>query len=137
MDACQTLGQWLRRELARSDLTENGFRLLAQVIKHEAEGITPTDVSTGLGLPRQVISTILGRLEVSGLITRQRNTQDRRTFTLKATPEGHRVFSSALHHCLQSINRLMSTLEPQDADRLDQACARLRDLFSENTPSRV
>ncbi len=130
LETCQVLSQWMRRELARSNLTENGFRLLAQVIKHEAGGVTPTAVSAGLGLPRQVISTTLGRLEISGLISRERSTADRRTFTLKATPEGHRVFSFALQHCLHEINRVMSHHTPRDLAQLDQTCVELRQLFA-------
>lgn len=135
IETCQSLSTWLRRELARSNLTENGFRLLAQVIRRETEGVTPTDIATGLGLPRQVVSATLGRLEVSGLITRERSAGDRRTFTLKVTPEGRRVFSSALTHCVQSINRVMSTLEPQDVARLDDTCVQLRQFFTTPIPA--
>lgn len=130
IEACQAFSAWLRRELARSNLTENGFRLLAQVLKHEANGVTPTDIAGGLGLPRQAVSTTLGRLEISGLITRQRSTGDRRTFILKTTPEGRRVFSAALQHCLQEINRLMSQLPPRDFAQLDQTCVQLCRFFA-------
>ncbi len=127
VDTCQALSQWLRRDLARSNLTEPGFRLLAHVIGHAPADLTPSEISTELGLPRQLIAATLGRLEVSGLVARERNAHDRRTFTLKATPKGRRVFSAALQHCLRAIGRIMSPLEPQELVRLDHLCAQLRE----------
>lgn len=135
IETSQTLSSWLRRELARSNLTENGFRLLAQVHQHETDGITSTEISTELHLPRQVISTTLGRLELSGLLTRERSSGDRRTLTLKLTAEGRRVFAAALQHCLHEINCIMSRLTPRDLDQLDQTCVQLRRLLAGHPPT--
>lgn len=136
-ETCQTLSTWMRRELARNNLTENGFRLLAQVLQHESDGATSNVVTHGLGLPRPVISATLGRLEVSGLITRERSADDRRTFALKITPEGRRVFQTALHHCLREVNRAMSQLTPRHLEQLDQTCAQLRLFFADHHPART
>jgi DNA-binding MarR family transcriptional regulator len=131
METCQSLGHGLRRELALNHLTENGFRLLAQLVKHEPTALTPSELATNLHLPRQTISTILGRLEISRLITRERMATDRRALSLKLTTEGRRVFTIALDQYLQSITRVMSALDAKAIARLDETCTRLRHQFSE------
>lgn len=129
IDTSHSLGHGLRRDLALSDLTEHGFRLLAHIVRHESESLTPGAMADRLGLPRPVVSSTLGRLEVSGLITRERSPQDRRFFTLQLTDEGRRVFQAALGRCLKSINDLMSGVDPQEVARLNQTCTRLREHF--------
>jgi len=45
---------------------------------------------------------------------------------VKITEKGRLAFTTALAHCLQSINRLMAAVDPQDLNQLDQVCTRLR-----------
>lgn len=126
IDTCQTLEHDLRHELARSELTEQGFQLLAHLVRNQPAAMTPGEAADRLSLPRPAISHILGRLEISGLITRERNAQDRRSLAVNITDKGRHVFASALTTCLQSINRLMSAVDPQEIHQLDHTCARLR-----------
>ncbi|MBP6506089.1 MAG: winged helix-turn-helix transcriptional regulator [Opitutaceae bacterium] len=126
MKTCQSLDAALRRELARSHLTVNGFRVLAQILGGEAAVVTPGDVAAGLELPRRQVSTILGRLEVSGLTTSERMPGDRRTFTLKVTTAGRQLFAAAVAHSRAAIVRYMSVLPTRDIATLDAACVLLR-----------
>jgi len=126
IDTCRTLEHDLRHELARSELTEQGFHVLAHLVRINPEPMTPSKVSDLLDVPRPAISQILGRLEISGLITRERSDGDRRSLTVKITEKGRLAFTTALAHCLQSINRLMAAVDPQDLNQLDQVCTRLR-----------
>lgn len=127
IDTCQTLEHDLRHNLARSELTEQGFHLLAHLVSTHPYALTPGKASAHLSLPRPAISQILGRLEISGLITRERNDWDRRSLSVKITDKGRHVFTTALTRCLQSINRLMSVGNARDIHRLDSLCARLRE----------
>jgi DNA-binding MarR family transcriptional regulator len=126
IDTCRSLDHGLRRELARNHLTENGFGLLAQIASHEPRNLTPGELALCLNLPRQTISTILGRLEISNLIIRERTAADRRVLNLKFTVQGRRVFALALEKYLQAITRAMSALNAGDMARLVETCTRLR-----------
>ena len=126
IDTCRILEHDLRHELARSELTEQGFHVLAHLVRIHPQAMTPGNVSELLALPRPAISQILGRLEISGLIIRERSDWDRRSLTVKITDKGRLAFTTALAHCLQSINRLMSAVDPHDMHRLDRVCTRLR-----------
>jgi DNA-binding MarR family transcriptional regulator len=136
METSQTLGHALTRELAHNELTENGFRVLALLMRHEKTAVSPGDVAGALHLRRSAISGVLGRLELSGLITRERNPADRRTLTLTLTQPGRQVFAKAVAHCLDSINRFMSVLPADEIAILEHACTRLRQSSTEPILSR-
>lgn len=126
MDTCRTLEHDLRHELARSELTESGFHLLALLMHQQPAALTPGAAADHLSLPRPAISHLLGRLEISGLITRERNSWDRRSLAVNITDKGRQMFTAALAKCLQSIDRLMSAVDTPDIQLLDQTCAHLR-----------
>ncbi|HVU25000.1 MAG TPA: MarR family transcriptional regulator [Opitutus sp.] len=130
LGTCDSVGRRLRRELARKDLTESGFRLLALVVRREPEAITPAVISTTLGLTRPAVSALLGRLEVSGLVRRERAAPGRRIFAIRLTDRGRDAFATALGHYRAMVAHLMSALDPAAIAVLDRACVRLRQLSS-------
>jgi DNA-binding MarR family transcriptional regulator len=125
LETCQTLGRGLRRELARNQLSETGFRLLAQLMGRESAGVSPAGLAEALGLPRRAVTAVLLRLEWSGLVARERAGSGRRGLRVQATAAGRRAYAMAVRRCLGSINRLMSPLKLQDVATLDHACAQL------------
>jgi len=132
VDTCRLLENGLQRDLARSEITENGFLLLALLIREEPKTLTPSEAADQLHVSRPVISTTLGRLEVSGLIRRARSTKDLRSLTVRITEKGRAVFSAAVAECLKSINRVMAVIPAQDLAQLDTTCSRLRQHFLDN-----
>ncbi len=132
LETSDSLQHALKRELSRHAHTESGFNVLAHVIRQEAGFVSAKHVAEGLGLPRQTVEATLGRLEISGLITRERSAHDRQIFTLKATAAGRQAFSSALSHSLASITRVMSALDPHEVAALDVTCARLRQVSAQS-----
>lgn len=131
LETSQHLNDILRHELTKGELTESGFQLLAAIIKKDPLAATPGGLATELDLARPTVSAVLGRLEISGLITRQRGTDNRRQVEIRATPAGRQLFSRSLQHYLKSINGLMSALPAKDINLLDQACSRLRQRSSQ------
>jgi DNA-binding MarR family transcriptional regulator len=125
---CHTVGQALRRELARKDLTEAGFRLLALVVRREPGTVAPAEIAAALGVPKPTVSVLLGRLEVSGLIQRERLRPDRRAPAIRITDRGRQAFQAALVHYRERVSHLMSGLDPASIAVLDRACVRLREL---------
>jgi len=132
VDTCRLLENGLQRDLACSEITENGFLLLALLIREEPKPFTPSEMADQLHLGRPVVSTTLGRLEVSGLIRRERSTTDLRSLVVRITEKGRSVFSAAVAECLKSITRLMAEIPAQELAQLDATCSRLRRHFLEN-----
>src|SRR5690606_5033366 len=81
LDACQAISQGLRRMLGAGGLTETGFLVLAHLVParrgDEAAGNTEAGLAKSLGLSRPALAGVLGRLEISGLITRPRPPRNR------------------------------------------------------------
>lgn len=131
----QQLASALRRELARSELTETSFRLLAQVWHGRAALVTPGQLARQIGLPSRDISSVLHRLEVSGLVARERDRDDRRRVGITLTRAGERIFSTALDRYVAAVTRLMSVLDSRDVESLDHAC-RILLQYSPSTQAR-
>jgi len=132
VDTCRLLERGLQCDLARSEITETGFLLLALLIREEPATFTPSEMADQLHLSRPVVSTTLGRLEVSGLIRRERSTTDLRSLTVRVTDKGRSVFSAAVSECLKSITRLMAELSTQQLDQFDATCSQIRRHFLDN-----
>lgn len=127
MRTCHSLQHALRCEIAPNKLTESGFCVLAHLLQHGTTAATPSpqEMADDLALTPQVVAATLGRLEISGLITRERSIQDRRLFAIKVSVAGQRAFADALSQYLKSIMEVMSALDPHDIATLDLVCARL------------
>ena len=129
LDLIQTahaLQQALRRELAPSTLTESGFCLMARLIQPGSNAVTPAELAKDLSLSPQTVSAIIGRLEISRIISRKCSSDDRRVCPIKVSAAGRRAFASALSHYLEAITGVMSVLDPHDITTVERVCARLR-----------
>ena len=70
-----------------------------------------TELAESLGVTSSTMSLTLGRLERSGLVSRERDPEDRRVMNVRLTEEGERIREVA---------------RPFDADSVDAALLRLR-----------
>lgn len=131
LEACSSLSRNLRRCLAENDLTENGFRILAIVVRKDPFPTDPNRIAELLKLQPQAVSMLLGRLEVSGLIRREKPQRRSHRWPVRATEDGRRVFKSALCHCDRQIRELMSALDADAVRVLEESCCRLHDLCSQ------
>lgn len=81
----------------------------AHVLSHlvEDDGATVTAVHEAFGHRRSTLTAILDRLEERGLVTREVNPDDRRSFRLRLTPAGRRLGKRA-HQALAEIGKEMA-----------------------------
>lgn len=131
-DACSALSKALRRRLAESDLTEIGFRILAIVIRNEPRATPQNELASLLGVQPRSLSVVLGRLEISGLLRKERPQRRSKQWPVKATPEGQLIFSLALKHCHRQIHEASSALDASSLHVLEDACERLQHLCTKN-----
>lgn len=135
IDAGHALRQGLCRELGANGLTESGFLVLAHLIPTGPDnGSGRADPHAGLArslhLSRPALAQILGRLEISGLITRQRPPHSRGALAIRATALGRQVFSTALSRVLDAFVRAAGALDDRETALVDLACVRLRQAFA-------
>jgi DNA-binding MarR family transcriptional regulator len=125
LGASRHLGSWAKRELGRSAQTECGFRVLAHLAAHTSGLVTPLETATATGLPGPVITEILGRLEVSGLIAQGHRTGRRTELTLILTAAGRKAFGTACRDMRASLAQLLSALPTRELATLERVCTHL------------
>jgi DNA-binding MarR family transcriptional regulator len=67
-------------------LTESQLTVLEFILNHDQ--VKPSDLTEFLATTPAAITTLMDRMEKGGLITRERDTQDRRIVWLKLTTKG-------------------------------------------------
>lgn len=82
------------RKLARqSELTASQL-LLLQYVAQQGQAL-PSAIARAIELKQATITVLLNQLEDSGLITRERDTEDRRRIWVRLTPGGHKVLEQS------------------------------------------
>lgn len=78
------------RKLAQqSELTTSQILLLQYVAQQEQA--LPSAIARAIELKQATITVLLNQLEASGLVTRSRDTEDRRRIWVRLTDAGHKV----------------------------------------------
>ncbi len=131
----QSLISALQRNMAGDGLTEAGFLILSYLLQEGEVLATSGEIARAVGLPQRIVSDVLARLEISGLIKRSRAAAEGNRLVACVTPAGRRVFSSALNHSLDSIGEMMSVVNEDDISALKEICLRLQQPASDDSPN--
>ena len=109
---------------SRFGLSGSEWRVLAAVT---AAG-SPTQVELGeaTGMDKMTISRAVAGLAARRLVTRARDSGDRRTLRLSPTAEGRRIHDIVAPQALAVEARLLDALSADEAKALRDALARLR-----------
>ena len=105
------MAQVVERELAADGVESNGYAVLSLIGVRGA--IRLTEVAAELGMPLTTTSDVVRRLEGRGLVRRQPNPVDGRSFLFELTARGDREWRRGWG-ALQRINAAL-------ADRVDEA----------------
>lgn len=93
--------------------------------------IKAADLSVMLKLPRPSITRILNSLERRGLITRNIDEKDRRSFNIEMTAEGIKTIEKANSRILNVAERIVELLRDSDTDKLIELIDRLTEIYRE------
>ncbi len=108
----------LRKALREEfDMTLPRFDFMAQ-LEREPEGITMGELSKRMMVSGGNISGIATQLVSEGLIDRSSRPQDRRTYIVKLTAKGLRVFYDMAERHEEWVISLLGNLPQPDVDRL-------------------
>lgn len=87
-----SLNQAFRRRIAYSGLTPDQFTILRTLMEHEPKGLTQFELAETLSSDPNTISSLLKRMNKSGLVDRKRHESDRRALQVRITTEGLKIF---------------------------------------------
>ncbi len=108
-----------RRGLQDSDLTTSQYNLLMHLGAQGNNSLTITNLADLLICSRSNATRMVRRLEDQGLVTSERDTQDRRLVLVSLTPKGRQKYLEAekLHHA--AVMRRMTALSADTCASLD------------------
>ena len=121
----------LRRQLAAQGLTELGFEVLTAMQSQSSPEVPPSVISDATGILRGTLTDVLVRLEICGLITRRRNSTDRRQFFAELTPLGRKRCGAASEHYCGAIVDLMAKLDHASLLKLDHLLGQIAQSLAE------
>lgn len=84
-----------------------------------------TEMAKTLNKNTNTISTILDRMELKGLVVKTRDTQDRRIVYVTFTDKGKKKLADAKVITQEAIEKITSTLSPNELKTLDGIIERL------------
>ncbi|EIP99239.1 transcriptional regulator [Opitutaceae bacterium TAV1] len=112
----------LRHSLSQQKLTETGFKILSVLSSHDPLPLAPTRLAALAVMWPPTVTDVLTRLELSGLIARERSQQDRRQVLARLTPAGHKKYTAAVAHVLDTMIEMMEPLDSSHLTALRAAC---------------
>jgi len=118
-----------RRALRSHNLSIRQFNILYHL--DQEQGLSINELSHHLFCDKSNTTRLVERMKQDGLVTRERDTEDRRYVSVRLTEEGAQLSEEALATHQRSINERFDTLSEADQAELNQLLARLRDSLRE------
>jgi DNA-binding MarR family transcriptional regulator len=123
------LGQEAMRRLRAAHTAHNlkprQFQILA--LLHDHGGLAQRELMHTLGVDPSILVTLLNPLEADGLVTRQRDPEDRRRHLVTLTPAGKRRLASAARAQKHTEDELFASLDADQREQLGALLLALRE----------
>ncbi len=122
----ETLSQRVERLLRASDLSGTQYNVLRILRGAGRQGLTCGETANRMVTHDPDITRLLDRLEKRNLITRARNTRDRRVVTTRITPEGLRLLASLDKPMAELHRSLFGHVSQRDLKKLSSLLEKVR-----------
>lgn len=115
----------LRSRLAGQGLTLEGFQALAALRHIDPAPASPTVLAGKTETPRALLNHTLTRLELSGLIVRERDAADRRVVWIRLSTLGRSTIERGWAACHDCFDQLTASLQGEELIQFLNACTKL------------
>ncbi len=110
------LYQEIKKDLARENLTVSQLDIL--VCLDRTKGLPLSEVADRLLVTGGNVTGIIDRLESAGLVTRQRDSKDRRVVWARLTEKGYSMYKQLLPRYIETMNSINAYLTPEERKEL-------------------
>ena len=121
--AANSVGARLECLLSALGFTENQFGIL-EILYHLGP-VFQRDLSRKLFTSGGNVTQILDQLERRGLVSRKRDSKDRRHVQIHLTDEGNRLISTAFPQYLKATMAEFAVLTPEEQEELARLCRKV------------
>jgi DNA-binding MarR family transcriptional regulator len=113
----------MRATIAKLGLRPTTFSALATIL--ENPDITQTHLGQALSIERSGVVLIVDELENAELITRNKVQNDRRSYALRATLKGRRLWDTAVKRVQEHEAHIFAALSPDERTQLTDLLSRV------------
>lgn len=110
------LYQEIKKDLVKENLTVSQLDIL--VCLDRTKGLPLSEVADRLLVTGGNVTGIIDRLENAGLVTRQRDSKDRRIVWARLTEKGYGIYRQLMPRYIETMNRINSYLTPAERKEL-------------------
>jgi len=121
--ATRTASVHIHRHLKARRITEGQFGVLDAL--YFRGPLSQRDLAQKHLMSPGNMTMVVDHLENRGLVSRERQADDRRFVKVHLTEEGTRLFESILPHHIREIQNVMSALSAQEQEELGRLCRKL------------
>lgn len=93
----------------------------------QSSGISQRELATQLGMHASRLVGVVDEMESLGLVIREGNTDDRRTYSLQITPKGRETLKEISKISFQHNEALLTALTPKEQETLANLLQRIAD----------
>jgi DNA-binding MarR family transcriptional regulator len=113
-------GEYVRR----SGLTHAQFDIIATL--GNTPGMSYKELGDKTLITKGTLTGVIERLEQKGLVERQRNDCDKRSFFVRLTPEGERTFCTVFPEVIANSGKMFASYTDDDFARLEKTLSELK-----------
>nr|WP_315256132.1 MarR family transcriptional regulator [uncultured Duganella sp.] len=117
-------GEYVRR----CGLTHAQFDIIATL--GNTPGMSYKELGDKTLITKGTLTGVIERLEQKGLVERQRNDCDKRSFFVRLTPEGERTFSTVFPEVIAQSGRVFKDYTEDDFARLEKTLSELKNVIT-------
>ena len=100
--------------------------IVLKAIASSGGAMVPSDIARWTNTERHNITALVGRMKKEGLVTAERDSDDRRRVNIKLTAKGRKVLSQAMPVAKEVVGQVMSSITEGDAAMLKEKLTILR-----------
>jgi DNA-binding MarR family transcriptional regulator len=108
----------------RSGLTHAQFDIIATL--GNTSGMSYKELGDKTLITKGTLTGVIERLEQKGLVERQRNDCDKRSFFVRLTPEGERTFCTVFPEVIAQGGKVFADFSDNDFARLEKTLSELK-----------
>jgi len=123
----------LRAAHTAQNLKPRQFQILG--LLHDHGGLAQRELIREMGVAPSILVTLLNPLEADGLVTRERDTDDRRRHLVTLTKAGEKHLASASRAQKETEDALFASLDENQREQLRSVLIALRDGLGANPES--
>jgi DNA-binding MarR family transcriptional regulator len=115
--------------VADNELSQAGITMIQGAVlyfvKNAKEPVIPAHISRWLFREPHTVSQLLMRMEKQGLVKRTKNLDRKNQLRITLTEKGEKAYQKQIE--MRSIGKILSTLSPEECDKLGARLKKLRD----------